>query len=420
MPVRRDVVFFGADPRALALAPGIVFRTAIAGVLRAAASGAMRALVVDARSPADLFGGLELLRTLYDDPRQPRRIVHPQSVLAIVARGDVEAAFSLGRYGIAGVLEEGALAELPARLDRIRARTPVAAERSPIEVPALAAPRSARLGPRAPADPPTVAIGHRHAPETLDALARYVRVLREHAAESSVFADVAALIELMVAEGLTCQTNLAAKAGATHGGQFIGSFEFYRELRRTRYASIPDHPEGAIAMDVFIAVDEVLHEVLHLLYLANELRSGIDAKSTLLAEELSLTWWQAVVHSRVWPEWLADRHILEINDDFLLCEENAGARGFWKIGSVFDGYAGYPWVPYVIASLPERASYIGQRGDMPDVLASFAQRPEAAFLLAGGAQRLTMELPFTSYPRVPEGLRLDLPAASSLGVTWAA
>ena len=38
------------------------------------------------------------------------------------------------------------------------------------------------------------------------------------------------------------------------------------------YARIPDHPDGAIAMDVFIAVDEILHEVLHLLFLANELR----------------------------------------------------------------------------------------------------------------------------------------------------
>ena len=62
----------------------------------------------------------------------------------------------------------------------------------------------------------------------------------------------------------------------------------------------------------------LLHEVLHLLFLANELRAGIAPTSTLLAEELSLTWWQGVVHQRVFPEWLSDRHILEINDDFLL------------------------------------------------------------------------------------------------------
>ncbi len=155
----------------------------------------------------------------------------------------------------------------------------------------------------------------------------------------------------MVDEGLTCQTNLAAKAGATHTGQFIGSFEFYRELRRTRYRRIVDHPAGAIAMDVFIAVDEVLHEVLHLLFLANELRAGIVLRSTLLAEELSLTWWQAVVHNRVFPEWLAERHILEINDDFMLSAENQESRRFWKTGTVFDQYAGYPWV----ALCPRRA-----------------------------------------------------------------
>ena len=189
-------------------------------------------------------------------------------------------------------------------------------------------------------------------------------MLREHAHASTVFADVATLIDVMVDEGLTCQTNLAAKAGATHTGQFIGSFEFYRELRRTRYGRIPDHPAGAIAMDVFIAVDEVLHEVLHLLFLANELRAGIVPRSTLLAEELSLTWWQAVVHNRVFPEWLADRHILEINDDFMLSAENQESRRFWKTGTVFDQYAGYPWVPHVLARLPARASYIGQRPDL--------------------------------------------------------
>ena len=370
--------------------------------MKAATSGSLRALVVDARSPGDLFRAQELLRTLYDDPRRPRRVLHPHRVLAVIATGDVEAAFSLGRYGIAGALEERALGELGARLDRI---PPAGPEPSPLTVPALAPPRSTRLGPRLGADAPTVAIGHRHAPETLDALARYCRVLREHAAESTVFADVAATIEVMVDEGLTCQTNLASKAGAAHSGQFIGSFEFYRELRRTRYARIPDHPGGAIAMDVFIAVDEVLHEVLHLLFLANELRAGIAPTSTLLAEELSLTWWQAVVHNRVFPEWLADRHILEINDDFLLCAENAETRGFWTIGSVFDRYAGYPWVPYVVSLLPERASYIGERGDLAQVITSYERRPEAAFLVSD-ARRLAIPVPFGSYPRVPRTLRL--------------
>ncbi|MBX3269292.1 MAG: hypothetical protein KF729_03470 [Sandaracinaceae bacterium] len=397
MPPRRDVLYFGAGAVELGGTP----RATIPSVVRAAASGALRALVVDARSDDDLFGAAELLRALYDDPRRPQRVLHPRCVLAIVATGDVEAAFALGRWGIAGVIEERALDSLAEQLARLRPPP------SPLTTPALAPPRSTRLGPRLGADsPPTVALAYRHAPQTCDALARYIRVLRAHAAESTVFADVAALIELMLEEGLTCQTNLASKAGAAHEGQFIGSFEFYRELRRTRYARISDHPAGTIAMDVFIAVDEVLHEVLHLLYLANELRGGIAPRSTLLAEELSLTWWQAVVHQRVFPEWLADRHILEINDDFLLCEENAERRGFWTIGSVFDRYAGYPWVPYVLASLPERASYIGERADLADVIASYEERPEAAFLLAAGRARLELPAPFASYPRVPETLRL--------------
>jgi hypothetical protein len=251
-----------------------------------------------------------------------------------------------------------------------------------------------------------VAIGYRHHPETLDALARYVRVLREASRESTVFADVATLIDVMVAEDLTCQTNLAAKAGASHTGQFVGSFAFYRELRRTRYARIPDHPDGTIAMDVFIAVDEVLHEVLHLLFLANGFRGGAPAGSTLLAEELSVSWWQAVVHNRAFPEWLADRHILEINDDFMLCESNQESRGFWKVGAVFDQYLGYPWVPYVLARLPKRPSYIGQRADLAEVIASFASRPEAAFLLPRAVERLTVPVAFDAYPPVPPGLHV--------------
>lgn len=402
---RRDVVLFGSG------APGLegsvlVPRSEIAAVFRAAGSGALRALVIDARAPRDLFRALELLRTLYDDPRRPRRAIDPRRVFAIVTDGDVEAAFAIGRYGIASVIEARAIADLEPRLARIPAP---GRERVPLTSPVLAAPRSARLGPRIGSDPPTVAIGYRHAPETLEALARYVRVLRAHAAQSSVFADVATLIEVMVEEGLTCQTDLASKAGATHSGQFIGSFEFYRELRRTRYAKIPDPPRGEIAIDVFIAVDEVLHEVLHLLYLANDLRAGITPESTLLAEELSLTWWQAVIHDRVFPDWLADRHILEINDDFMLSAENAEARGFWKTGTVFDRYAGYPWVPYVIARLPERPSYIGERADLAQVIASYASRPEAAFLFPGAEQRLAIPIAFDSYPRLPATLRLGAP-----------
>jgi len=310
------------------------------------------------------------------------------------------------------VLEERALGELGPRLRRILASDPAGPR---LATPVFAPPRSTRLGARAEKELPTVAIGYRHHPETLDALARYVRVLREAAHESTVFADVATLIDVMVAEDLTCQTNLAAKAGASHTGQFIGSLAFYRELRRTRYGRIPDHPEGTIAMDVFISVDEVLHEVLHLLFLANGFRGGAPVRSALLAEELSVSWWQAVVHNRVFPEWLADRHILEINDDFMLCESNQESRGFWKVGAVFDQYLGYPWVPYVLARLPKRPSYIGQRADLAEVIASFASRPEAAFLLPRAAERLAVPVAFGAYPSVPPGLHVGGSPGSSFG-----
>jgi hypothetical protein len=159
-------------------------------------------------------------------------------------------------------------------------------------------------------------------------------------------------------------------------------------------------------MEVFIVVDEVLHEVLHLLFLANRLRAGFTSRSTLLAEELSVTWWQAVIHNRVFPEWLADRHILEINDDFMLAESNQESRGFWKIGTVFDDYAGFPWVPYVLASLPRRRSYIGQRADLAQVIASFESRPEAAFLVPRAAERLGVPVTFDAYPSVPPPLSI--------------
>ena len=232
-----NLVHFGSG---VVDAPGLIRRKTVASVVKAAAAGAIGALVVDARSADDFFRAQALLRALYDDPRNPRRVLHPGRVIALVATGDVEAAFTLGRYGIAGVLEQRALGELEPRLRRILESAPRrgSADDARARAAALDAPRA--RGPRLQL--PTVAIGYRHAPETLAALARYVRVLREQADASTVFADVATLIDVMVGEGLTCQTNLAAKAGATHTGQFIGSFEFYRELRRTRYGRIPDHP----------------------------------------------------------------------------------------------------------------------------------------------------------------------------------
>lgn len=397
------VLYFGSGA-----IEGIRRIKSITGVLKNAA--AIGALVLDARTPHDFVRALELLRALYDDPRRPHRVLHPHRVLAIIEDGDVEAAFAFGRFGIAGVLGDSELAELPPRIDRAL-RTE---EREvPLPVPILAPHRSTRLAPRAETDPPIVAIGYRHAPETLEALDRYVETLRSHAQESTVFEDVATLIEVMVRDGLTCRTNLATKAGATHGGQFIGSLEFYRELRRTRYAKIPDHPGGAIAMDVFISVDEVVHEVLHLLFLANELRAGAGSTSTLFAEELSTTWWQAVVHHRVFPEWLCDRHILEINDDFLLSEENQEPRGFWKVGTVFDRYAAYPWIPYVLSHLPERSSYIGERADLERLVEVYAESSSARFLAADPA-RLEIAVAFDAYPPIPPTLRVG---AESSGIT---
>lgn len=373
-------------------------------MIKIATEGTLRALIVDARTADDFFRGQALLRALFDDPRRPRPLVPPGKILALIATGDVEAAFALGRFGIGGVLEQRSVAELNAALARLDA-TPI--HPVPLTAPPAASPRSTHLGPRAEDQLPTVTIGYQHAPETLAALARYVRVLREQAAASTVFADVAALIDVMVAEGLTCQTNLATKAGATHTGQFIGSFAFYRELRRTRYRRIPEHPTRAIAMDVFIAVDEVLHEVLHLLFLANELRAGLPSESTLLAEELSLTWWQAVIHNRVFPEWLGDAAILEINDDFMLSEANQESRKFWQTGTVFKQYAGYPWVGHVLGMLPTRPSYIGQRPDLAEVIDAFSTRAEAAFLLPDAVRRLAIAVPFTAYPEISRALRVS-------------
>jgi len=66
------------------------------------------------------------------------------------------------------------LGELDRRLQRILESRPDA---PPLTTPVLAPPRSTRLGARADNELPTVTIGYRHAPETLDALARYQRVL---------------------------------------------------------------------------------------------------------------------------------------------------------------------------------------------------------------------------------------------------
>lgn len=396
--MERDALLsFGASP----LDPRLVHHGRIATVMKRLLAPGVRALVIDARGPEALSRAHELLRTLYDDPRRARRLLHPHRLLALVDDGDLEAAFELGRYGLAGLVPDREADHVFGRVECIATRE---IEQPLLTTPALAPARTARLGPQIPGEP-TIAIGHRHADETLDVLARYRRVLHAAAAESTVFDDVATLLDVMVDEGLTCQTNLATKAGVTHAGQFIGSFDYYRELRRTRYARIPDHPEGLVAMEVFIAVDEVIHEVLHLLFLANELRAGMRTEHTELAEELSVTWWQGVIHQRVWGDWLASPAILEINDDFMLSEENAAKRGFWNVKTVFERYAGYPWVPYVLARLPSRAQYAGERADLDDLLVAYRGRCEARFVLDQPA-RVRVPGPFASHPRVPEAMRI--------------
>lgn len=370
---------------------------------RGAEKGIVSAIVIDARRPHDFAAGIDLLRALFDNPRRPRRLLHPERVLAVVATGDVEAAFAFGRYGIGGILEEHQLGELAPRLRRLADAKPTS---EPLAAPVLGAPpRTALLTMRPPDDLPTVTIGYQHAQETLAGLERYRRVLRQHASDSTVFEDVATVLDVMVTDGLTCRTNLATKAGTTHTGQFIGSLAFYRELRRTRYGNIPDHPQRVIPMDAFIAIDEVVHEVLHLLFLANRIRAGVVARHPQIAEELSVTWWQGVIHNRVFPEWIQDQHILEINDDFIFCEEKQRSWEFWRVGNVFDQYAHYPWIPYVVAQLPQRASYVGERADLAELVAAIEDRPDAAFL-SERREVLGVPIAFDAYPEVPSSLSL--------------
>ena len=367
--------------------------------MKAAAAGEVLALLVDG-APTSLARTSSFARSSMI--RRPAPALHPLRVLLVIATGDVEA-FAFGRYGLAGVLEERALPELDLRLQRLAAEPSPDPRRRP--TPLSAPPRAARLTFREEHDPPTVMIGYRHAPETLAGLARYVRVLREHAHESTVFSDVATLIDVMVREDLTCQTSLASKAGATHDGQFIGSFEFYRELRRTRYGLVPDPPGGEIAMDVFISIDEVLHEVLHLLFLANAERAGLAARHHRLAEEFGVTWWQAVVHNRVFPEWLTDRRILEINDDFMLYESNrspANSGGSATSSSHTQGIHGSRRSQ---SSRCARATW-GSAPISRRLITSFASRPEAAFLVPGAAERLAVPVDFDAYPPIPATLQV--------------
>lgn len=73
---------------------------------------------------------------------------------------------------------------------------------------------------------------------------------------------------------------------------------------------------------------------------------------------------------------------------------------------MFDRYAGYPWVWRVLAVLPERTSYIGERADLDDLIAAWSARPEAAFLLPAAEERLAIRAPFDSYSPLPPGLSI--------------
>src|SRR5262245_33123046 len=113
MQSRRNVVYYGPET---IVAAGLV--TANSAAIVEGASE-IRALVVDARTADSFFHGAALLRALYDDPHRPTCGLDPRRVLALIATGDVEAAFAFGRYGIDAVIEERALGDLEQRLARI-------------------------------------------------------------------------------------------------------------------------------------------------------------------------------------------------------------------------------------------------------------------------------------------------------------
>ena len=120
---------------------------------------------------------------------------------------------------------------------------------------------------------------------------------------------------------------------------------------------------------------------------------GSRREAPCSAEEQRLTWWHAVVHHRVFPEWLAERRIFEINDDFMLSAEDRKPQvrrgdGIRSIRRLSLGRA-RPSPAARRRELHRPAPPISAR-----VIASFESRPEAAFLRPGAAEHLAIPVAF--------------------------
>lgn len=218
------------------------------------------------------------------------------------------------------------------------------------------------------------------------AAAEFIRRLRALPERLPLYQDVAQLLELELSRNLVWQSTLDTKIGTMADKAFMGHDKFYDRLALTRYANVPRVPAyEPFTTTSWIIVDEMLHEVLHMLFFAQWRRGAFKYENSHFAEETSVSWWSAKVMAAVFP-WLPQARLEPVNHDFLFESQGVDRSGFFLHGSVFDSLTpSHGWLIPLIDALPQREVYITERPDAQAYFKALEGIPAAGFIVSRDA-----------------------------------
>ena len=232
------------------------------------------------------------------------------------------------------------------------------------------------------------------------AILGFIERLRAISHQCTVFADVAGILDSVLQSNAYVQLVRNTKAGTARQFGFVGSNKFYESQATRRYRNVPRPPApSSLSTTSFILIDELVHEALHILFLAQGVRGRQAGLHSYFAEELSVTWWSDTILGSVFHDWLPRGTLLNINDDFLLDETNECPFEFWSMGFVFCGMTkSCQWLIPLVEGLQPRSLYIGERPDISQYYRDLKEVGAAQFIFRQTRRKLRMPSRLDQYP----------------------
>lgn len=212
-----------------------------------------------------------------------------------------------------------------------------------------------------------------------------VRRLRAVPDAPVMFHDIALILEYELEHNLIWQSAHEA-FGTIDWGQWVAADTSYRELASdAQYACVftQKPPEPFDELSYFLCED-LVHDALHLLFFAQQRRGTVKYDNTLVAEEFSVIWWVQKIVTTIFP-WVPMHAMVNVQQHFYFSFPEESRLALWERGTVFEVYASQqPWIPPVLAALPQRDVYITERPDAEQVWEELKSYPPAKFLVERG------------------------------------